>query len=246
MIKGPKILAWDIETSMMSAYIFSFWTKYIPPEDVIEDWRILCICYSWNGEKPKRIVGTEKSILKKFSKVLNEADIVVYHNGDKFDMKRLRTRLLIHGLPPTKHFSSAETIDTLKVAKKEFNFSSNKLDFIAKLLNVGQKLHTNKQLWIDCTNGCKKALDRMATYCEQDVVVLWDTYIRIKPFITNHPNMNHYADIPVCPNCGGTNLEKRGTAKTLAAQKQRYYCKSKGCGRWSTGKKAIGTSTEVR
>ncbi len=196
--REPRTLFWDIETSLMKVYTFSLWPKYIPIEDVIEDWRILCICYAWNNEKVKEIVGTERSILKKFSKILNEADRVVYHNGDKFDMKRVRARLLQHELPPTKPFSSGDTIDTLKVAKKEFGFSSNKLDFIAqRVLQIGQKIRTNKKLWIDCTEGDKGALNRMARYCKKDVTVLRDVYKRMLPFITNHPNYNHFTEIPV-------------------------------------------------
>lgn len=243
--REPKILFWDIETSLMTVYTFSLWPKYIPIEDVIEDWKILCICYAWGDEKPQRIVGTEKSILRKFSRVLNKADVVVYHNGDKFDMKRVRARLLAHGLAPTKPFTAGDTIDTLKVAKKEFGFSSNKLDFIVhNLLGIGQKLRTNKQLWIDCTNGCKEALTRMATYCEQDVVVLRDAYKRLQPFITNHHNMGHYSERPVCPNCGSEHVQKRGFKTTRVSKKQRYQCMD--CGAWSEGKTAIGASTELR
>lgn len=243
--KEPAILYWDIETSLMNVYTFSLWPKYIPIEDVIEDWRILCICYAWGDEKPQRVVGTEKSILRKFSRVLNKADIIVYHNGDKFDMKRFRARLLAHKLPPTKPFTVGETVDTLKVAKKEFGFSSNKLDFIAhNLLDIGQKIRTDKKLWKDCTLGNKKALERMAIYCEQDVVVLRDVYKKIQPFITNHPNMGHYSEKPVCPNCGGGHLQKRGFHTTRVSKKQRYQCVS--CNSWSTSKTAIGTSMEYR
>lgn len=243
--KKPDILFWDIETSLMTVYTFSLWPKYIPIEDVVEDWRILCICYAWNDEKPQRIVGTEKSILRKFSRILNKADMISYHNGDKFDMKRVRGKLLQHGLPPTKNFSPGDTIDTLKVAKKEFGFSSNKLDFIVdRVLGIGAKLVTNKKLWIDCTKGCKKALDRMAKYCEHDVIEQRACYKLMAPFITNHPNMGHYSDNPVCPSCGSEHTQKRGFATTRVSKKQRYQCMD--CGAWSVGKTAIGTSTELR
>lgn len=240
----PNVLYWDIETSLMKVYTFSLWPKYIPIEDVIKDWKILCICYAWNDEEPQRVTGSEKSILKKFSKILNKADIVVYHNGDKFDMKRLRGRLLQHRLPPTKNFTSGNTVDTLKVSKKEFGFSSNKLDFIANsVLKLGKKIKTNKQLWIDCTEGCKAALERMAIYCEQDVVLLRDVYLEMLPFITNHPNMNHYYDGYACPNCGSPNIQKRGFVTTRISKKQRYHCQD--CGSWSQSGKSISIQ-EIR
>jgi DNA polymerase elongation subunit (family B) len=244
LFREPEILGLDIETSLMTAYTFSLWPKYIPIEDVIDDWRILCISYSINNEEPIELKGTERSILRKISKVINNADMVLHHNGTKFDMKRINTRLLIYGLPPVKYFKAGEIIDTLKVAKKEFNFSSNKLDFIATALGVDNKLPTNKQLWIDATNGCKDALNRMSTYCAQDVKVLWDVYKRLRPHATNHPNMGHYSEIPVCPNCGSEHIQKRGFTTTRVSKKQRYQCMD--CGAWSEGKTAIGASTEIR
>ena len=237
-------LFWDIETSLMKVYTFSLWPKFIPIEDVISDWRILCICYAWDDGEPQQVVGTEKAILKKFSKILNQADVVVYHNGDRFDMKRFRARLIKHDLPPTKHFTSSETIDTLKVAKKEFGFSSNKLDFIAhNLLGIGKKLGTNKKLWIDCTEGDTDALARMATYCEQDVIVLRDVYKALLPFITNHPNMNLYTEEKVCPNCGEAALHRNGVRRTRTGTYQRMKCGA--CGAHSQAKGNIKT-VEIR
>lgn len=238
--RNIKILFWDIETSLMKGYFFSLWHKMIPIEDVISDWRILCICYAWNNEEPKRIVGRERTILRKFIKILNQADIIVYHNGDKFDMKRVRAKAFEHGLLPPKPFNSANTVDTLKVAKKEFDFSSRKLDFIAHtILKIGQKLQTNKKLWIDATEGCKDALERMATYCEQDVILLRDVYLRMIPYITNHPNLSLFTDNPACPNCGSEDLQKNGVKKTRTGLYQEYKCKS--CGSYPRGKKNLKT-----
>lgn len=243
--RKPKYLFIDIETSLMKAYTFNIWNVNIPITDIISDWRILCISYAINDGKPVELQGTERSILRRISKIINGADVAVHHNGVKFDMKRINTRVLAHGLPPVKQFSAGETIDTLKVAKKEFNFTSNKLDFIATFLGVDNKLPTNKQLWIDATQGCKDALKRMSTYCAQDVEVQRNVYRKLKPYMTNHPNMNHFSQgIPVCPSCGSEHIQKRGYVSTRVSKKQRFQCMD--CGAWSAGKSAIGSSTEVR
>lgn len=224
--KKPNILFWDIETSLMKAYTFSLWPERISIDDVISDWRILCICYAWNDEPPQEITGTEKEIVRKFSKILNEADISVYHNGDKFDLKRLRSKIVEYGLPSIKQFNSANTVDTYKVVKKECNFSSNKLDFIARnVMKIGSKIVTNKKLWIDATEGCEDALARMVTYCKRDVVVLRNVYKRLRPYITNHPNMNHYSNgDSVCTNCGSSHIQKRGFRLTRVGRYQAYQC----------------------
>ena len=151
---------------------------------------------------------------------------------------------LEHGLPPTKPFNSGNTVDTLKVVKKEFNFSSNKLDFIIQnVLNIGKKLDTSKKLWIDATEGCKDALNYMAEYCEIDVSELRKCYKELLPYITNHPNMNHYTDKKVCPNCGSEHINKQGFRTTRVTKYQRYRCMD--CGAWSDGK-IKSSSVEVR
>ena len=243
--RKPKFLYIDIETSLLQAWAFNIWNVNIPISDIINDWRILCISYAINDREPVELKGTEKSILKKISKTINSSDIAVHHNGVKFDMKRINTRLLFHGLPPVKQFTAGETIDTLKVAKQIFNFTSNKLDYILTYLGIENKITTNKQLWIDATRGCKIALDTMSTYCKGDVLRQRKVHYKLRPYMTNHPNMNHYSgEIPVCPNCASEHIQKRGFVSTRVSKKQRFQCMD--CGAWSTGKSAIGPSTEVR
>ncbi len=54
--------------------------------------------------------------------------------------------------------------------------------------------------------------------------------------MSTHPNVAAYSsmDTVACPKCGGTNLEKRGTAYTNTNCYQRFVCK--GCGGWAKGK----------
>jgi DNA polymerase elongation subunit (family B) len=40
---------------------------------------------------------SDKAMIKAFLKVMAQADEIVAHNGDKFDLKWLRTRALLHG-----------------------------------------------------------------------------------------------------------------------------------------------------
>ena len=84
----------------------------------------------------------------------------------------------------------------------------------------------------------------MATYCEQDVIVLRDVYKAMRPYVSNHPNLNHFTEDHVCPNCGSHNLQKKGYTYTRVAKKQRFICTD--CGAQSQGKTAIGASREIR
>lgn len=228
MSKKPKILYWDIETSLMKVYSFSLFPKYIPIENIETDWKIICICYAINDGKVITLEGSERAMIKRFLKILNDADIIVYHNGDKFDLKKFKARVLKYDLDPVKLFNSFNTVDTLKVARKEFAMTSNKLDYIAgQHLGIGNKIHTDISLWIKCSEGCKKALKRMSTYCAQDVVVLRKLYYKLRKYDSTHPNMNLYNKTDGhCPNCGKDTLNKNGFGENRAGIYRRFICSS--------------------
>ena len=90
--------------------------------------------------------------------ILDEADIIIAHNGDRFDLRKIKARFLSNGIMPPMPY---KTIDTLKVARKEFALTSNKQDYITKLLGVQEKLDTDFQLWVDCMDGYIDALKRI-------------------------------------------------------------------------------------
>ena len=114
---------------------------------------MLCWSAKWLGEKEvlgDRLTGQEakrgmiKGICKTLWSVLNEADIVIAHNGKRFDIPKINTRFLLNGLPPTTPY---QQIDTLEAVKKKFGFSSNKLDNLLIQFKMDRKLDTDFGLW---------------------------------------------------------------------------------------------------
>ena len=140
-----KRLFFDIETSPNVVYTWrAGWNITITPESIIEERRIICISYKWeNHLKVHRLIWDsnqdDKQMLIDFIKIANQADELIAHNGDRFDIKWIRTRCIFHRIPL---FPAYKTLDTLKKAKSGFYFNSNKLDYIAKFLNVGAKMET--------------------------------------------------------------------------------------------------------
>ncbi len=126
-------------------------------------------------------------IEKEFIKIMGEADECVGHNSDRFDIKQIRTRCIYHGV---LMFPNYRTLDTLKKARSHFSFASNRLDYLGEYLNVGRKLpHDGFQLWIDVVEGkSETALNKMIKYCEQDVILLEDTFFVLSPYITHNQN----------------------------------------------------------
>jgi DNA polymerase elongation subunit (family B) len=240
MSKKAKILFWDIETSLSVVTTFTLYPKYISHDAILQDWNIICGAWKFAGDRITHAISVgkdvtnDKEVVKKLRDVVMSADMIVHHNGDKFDIKMLNTRLIYHGLEPLD--KKILTLDTLKEARKTFRFTSNRLDYLGEFLGVGRKLHTKGGLWMDVLKGNQKAVKEMVKYNKHDVDPLLESvYYKMKPYI-NHPHMGAFNKdggcIASCPNCASKDLQKRGTALTRAGLfKQRYQCKE--CGAYS-------------
>ena len=176
----------------------------------------------------------EAKMVKRIYALLEEADAVVHYNGKKFDIPKLNAEFIKFGFSPPATYKQ---IDLLSVARGQFRFASNKLDFVAQHLGLGAKVqHKGMDLWAECIDGDPLAWKQMERYNKQDVRLLPKLYKKLLPWIVNHPNYALYLDTvrPVCMNCGSSHLQKRGTAKTPTQVYQRYQCNS--CGKWMRGK----------
>jgi uncharacterized protein YprB with RNaseH-like and TPR domain len=154
--------------------------------------------------------------------------MIVAQNGDAFDWKKFQTRCLILGLKPLDKIPS---VDTLKTAKREFKFSSNKLDYISKSLGFEGKMETKKGLWMRVIQGCESSLKEMVDYNKVDVLELEKVYDKMLPYIRNHPDHRAYHSDLCCKICGSKRLQKRGIRVTRKGSRQTYQCQE--CGGWS-------------
>lgn len=213
----PKILIFDIETSPLQAFVWqkSVWKANIAEDKIISEWFMLTWSAKWLfGETTlsDRLTGKEalkendRRIVLSLWKLLDEADIVIAHNGDSFDVPNMNTRFVLHGLPPPSPY---QTIDTLTVARRQFGFTHNNLNALARLFGLEPKLETDFDLWKRCVAGDDEALAYMQTYNNGDVDTLEGVYMKLRPWIKGHPNMGLYVESeePVCPNCGNTDVK---------------------------------------
>lgn len=236
-IRSPRILFWDIETSPNIVMSWHIGQKVsLSTESIVEERKIICICYKWSDEKAVKSLTwdkdkCDKSLLEKFSPILSSADFVVAHNGDKYDYRFFNGRLLKHGLSPV---NDVVTVDTLKYARKAFFLNSNKLDYIARYLGLGKKadnggMDTWKKI---CLEGCDKAMKRMVKYCKVDVLILEAVYNSVKAYmpIPKINMSNQLMQKECCPSCGEKNSIKQGRRVRGKKLHQRYQCQS--CGHW--------------
>lgn len=207
-----KILLFDIETTPIAAFVWSVWEQNIYPEQVIEDWHLLCWSAKWLfGDEvfSDKLTSEEATnhndsrISASINKLLQEADIVVTYNGNKFDIKKLNTRFLINDLLPV----SFKSVDLYQVAKNNFGFSSNKLDSINKVLGLDSKSETEFLDWKKAYFGSQESIDKLSLYCNNDVIIMEDLFVKFRPYIRGI-NLNVYSgeSVSICPNCGSENI----------------------------------------
>ena len=227
--KPTKILILDIETSPLKAYIWSRWRQNVYLDQTISEWFMLCYAAKWLNS-PNVIsdkISTEevlkeddKRIVKSLWTLLDQADIVIAHNGKYFDIPKINSRFILHNLVPPSPY---KVIDTKEVASKQFGFSSNKLDALATYFGIENKDKTDFELWKNCLEGKQEAIDYMSKYCNKDVIILEQVYLKLRPYIKNHPNINIYEDSGVlqCPNCGSKEVHSTNSLVVLRNQKYR-------------------------
>lgn len=212
---------------------------------LIESGEVMCFAAKWYGSKSVMFYSThhdgKATMIERAHELLEDTDVVVHFNGQKFDIPHLNRAFLEEGYPPPAPFAQ---VDLLKVVKKQFRFPSNKLDYVANRLGLGSKVsHIGHQLWVDCMAGSEEAWSVMRSYNMHDVVLTEEIYDELLPWIPSHPNYRLYvgSSEEVCPNCGSGNLKKRGKAYTSVSVFQRYMCES--CGKWSRGNNRLDSSS---
>lgn len=246
-----RILILDIETSPIMGKVWELWKQNISLDQIESDWYIMSYAAKWLDDPDimyadcRRNIGNDARLLSDLYLLLDAADIVVAHNGDKFDIPKINARFILSGFRPP---STYKTIDTVKAAKKHFKFSSNKLAYLTDKLCKTKKLDHAKyagfKLWNACQAGIEDAWEEMREYNEVDVLALEELYLKLRPWMTNHPNINIKGDNekPHCPKCGSGRLHKRGVYTTNKGVYQRYCCMD--CEGWSSDSKNLTTKQQ--
>lgn len=253
MSKKPKILVWDIETSKQrftTTGFFKAGKPIFPKAHEITSQKIHCIGYKWLGEKSAHVISVhdfkgnfkkdhmnDLKVVKEFQKVLKEADASIGHNLKNYDMGHLNARIMLNGLDP---IIFPYPIDTLLLAKSNFNLRSNKLDEIASDLKLKVRKNPMTELdWDKCFAGEEAAFKKMAKYCKQDVFLTEAVYNELYKYCSNHPKISRIMGATLkeshkkCPVCNSSNNIKNGKYGSTTGVRQKRMC-------LDCGKKWIG------
>lgn len=229
-----KILLFDLEVSrdIVEGYGPKWEFKVVK---TVRHQELMCYAFKWLGEKKVHYVSrhdfaTYREFVVALRDLLDEADIVIAHNGNRFDVKMANRFFVKEFVTPPSPYKQ---IDTLRVAKGYFKFQANGLNDLGEFLDLGKKENISyAELEDDFMNNPTPKVERlMEKYNKQDVVLLEKIYLRLRPYIKNHPNLGDIAQVHgICPKCGSEHLQKRGKSVSAVGKKQRYQCMD--CGGW--------------
>lgn len=254
MTAGARIATADIETLPIQAYVWSLFQEPRALDRVVKDWAIFSGAFKWLGGKkvhymdtqPKDDCRDDYDLVYWLCEMLDEADIVVGHNMQKFDIRKIRARALQHGIPP---FREPEVVDTMLMAREIGAFTSNKLEYLSGALTDSKKsLHAKYPgfaLWDAVMKGEAAAWREVKDYNKQDIRSTEALYLRLRPWARRHPNMSHYFDDEImrCPRCGSSDMLDNGIIHRGVSEYNQYRCG--GCGGHSRSR-YTGNSIEKR
>lgn len=239
-----KILTADVESTPMHVKTYSLKVSgFISPKAIIKDWNLLGASWKWLGDDrcpaisvSHKDTSNDYEVVNALHNVLSEADMVIGHNWDNFDMKKFNTRCLKLGIPPVP---PKKTYDTLKKARKLFGFASNSLYNIARELGLDPKDEAPD--WDKVIAGDIEELRKMRQYNRQDVITNEQMYLKIRPYDHQHPDLNSFHPIRtptgeqphVCPNCLLPDLRQDSPVYNKKGKLVRHLYQCFSCNRWS-------------
>lgn len=252
-MSGPRIALGDIETAPINANVWALFDQNVGLNQIDLEWAIISFCWKPLGGGRKSIIYMDNrdkadprddyEICGKLWELLHEYDILIAQNGKRFDLRKIRARLIMHGFPP---HSPIRVEDTMLMARQVAAFTSNKLEWLSTYLSKQQKSKHKEfpgyELWKECLAGNKRAWEAMRKYNIPDVTSMEDVYLRLRPWVRGHQNVVVYSDTeePRCPVCAGK-VHQDGHAYTNVGKYPRYHCASSKCGAWSRGRRTVNS-----
>lgn len=201
---GPKILFFDIETAPLKAHLWSMWQQGVGLNQIESDWYMLSFCCKWAhsdevyyfDQRDEPDVEDDYELVLKLWHFLNEADVVIGQNSKRFDTKKANARFILNGLPKPSVYRQ---IDTMEIAKRQFGFTSTRLEYMTDKLCTEYKKSKHKkfhghELWSECLKGNMEAWQEMEEYNRLDVLSLEELYNVLSSWDNTLPNFDVYVD----------------------------------------------------
>lgn len=237
-MSAPKILVLDIETSPMITYTFGINDQFIGLPQVVQESYIISFSAKWYGSPENEVyymdqrnvkdLSNNKKLLQEIWKLMDKADIILGQNSKRFDVKRLNTEFELNGLGKP---SSFRQLDTLTIAKQNFNLPSYKLEYMSKRFCIKHKKSGHKKfagidLWKECLNNNLDAWKEMEKYNIKDVLTTEELYSVFSKWDSSIDFSVYSEDLNKTCNCGSKKFKSKGYRYTNTGKFKRYICKT--------------------
>ena len=215
-------LFWDCEFSANTVLSWRVGRKInLPHDNVIIERQVISVAWKWQDEKKVHALDwgrnqSDAGLLAKFNKVLNQSDEAVAHFGDGYDWPMFKARCMIRGIKTNPFL---KTRDTCKMAGR-FGFNSKSLDYLSKVLGVGEKLDTGFGLWKRVMlENSQTALRQMVRYnCHDVFPLLQGVYEKLEESSgpSLHAGVLSGGEKWSCPKCESKHVVVNKTRVTAA------------------------------
>lgn len=253
---GPKIGLIDIETAPLEGSVWGLFDQTVGLSQIVQEWAIISYCYKPLGGKRSSLVYEDNrneadprndgKLLRSLWQIMHDNDILIAQNGKRFDMRKIRARLILNNFTPHR---PVKVEDTMLMARQVAAFTSNKLEWLSTYLSNVQKSKHKEfpgfELWAECLKGNPRAWAAMKKYNIPDVLSMEEVYMRLRPWVKGHTNIAAYHDHEhmACPVCASTNLRQdERNAFTQVGEYHQYQCGD--CGAWSRSRYTINSTSK--
>jgi hypothetical protein len=241
-----KIITLDLETAPRIATIWRPGQQYVGVDQLLKDSAILSAAVKEYGKRTEYLcthdtnpgdLRDDYALVGWLYEKLYDADLVVAHNGVRFDLPIIRERMASHGMPA---FRMPRCHDTFIMYGKVMQGASGKLAWLSqKFSQLEKSSHarfSGNSLWDAYMVANKAALREMRKYNIRDVEATEQVWETLVPWWTvQRPPIG---DGETCPTCGSDHV--RGAGTVMPGQVREYPMYECGnCGAYHRGSEAV-------
>ena len=234
---APKVLIWDLETSLSRALTFHTGKQYIGSAAFIDTPRIISVAWKWLGEdKIHDLIwddGDDSKLVEEFLKVYNECDLSVGYNSKNYDLRFINARAAAHSLQIN---TEVKQMDLMKECKRLFRLPGYSMKYVTQYFGLTAKLsNSGREMWEKIQWGTpeekKKFMKEMRVYGKGDIQSTEDILLKLNSYMKKpvHIGVLEGKEKWSCPNCGSVDVALEKTSVTRAGTVQRIM-KCKDCG----------------
>lgn len=122
-------------------------------------------------------------VVKAVAEELVKYDIICAHNGAKFDLPFLRTRMMRWNMMP---LPKIKCLDPLQILRNQFRLSSNSLDRCTGFLGINNKTPVDGEIWLKAAlDGNRNAMGYIVKHCVEDVKMLESVVSKVKGYCSS-------------------------------------------------------------